>query len=183
MNTMSNRVHAHVPAVDLRTVTHLPYAVQAAGRADDESAREHTEPLLTAAQSTLVPDDSLGARTTAPVETELRDLDSQHSDRENEALPFLGAQVVVSDYRSQAYGRTTRVWLNYGSTVGELSPAEARAALDAIRAFLPRLAAVVDFAEQEAAGDFEGDPKIARLDHEAETRRIRAVSERRTASA
>ncbi|MGW1808257.1 hypothetical protein [Streptomyces sp. NPDC002078] len=145
-----------------------------------EPARQHPENTgsLTVAQSTLVPDDGLGALVTAPVETELRDIDAGRSDRENAELPFLGAQVVVSEYRSQAYGRHTRVWLNYGRTVGELSPTEAREALEAMRAFLPQLEAVVAFAEQEAASDFEGDPEIAAADREAEDRRIRAITER-----
>ncbi|MEU5097623.1 hypothetical protein [Streptomyces sp. NPDC020996] len=137
---------------------------------------------LTPEQSTLVLDDGLGARTTAPVETELRDIDS---DRDPDLVhtPFLAAQVVVSEYRPQAYGRTTRVWLSHGKHTGELSPAEARQALEALRAFLPRLEAVVALAEQEAAGDFDGDPEIARLDREAEDRRIRAITEGRAGGA
>lgn len=143
-----------------------------------EQPREHPEPLLTPAQSTLVLDDGLGAHITAPVETELRDIDS---DRDPDLVhtPFLAARTVVSEYRPEAYGRTTRVWLSCGSTTGELSPAEAREALAAMRAFLPRLEAVIAFAEQEAAGDFEGDPEVARLDREAEDARIRAVTEGR----
>ncbi|MGW3134372.1 hypothetical protein [Streptomyces sp. NPDC001139] len=45
---MSNRIHAHVPAVDLTTAGHLPYTVQTATRhtalVDTDGAREHTEP-------------------------------------------------------------------------------------------------------------------------------------------
>ena len=135
MNSIAHRADSAstVPAVDLTPTGHaLPFLA-------DDSAREHTEPLLTPEQSTLVLDDGLAALVTAPVETELRDVDC----------------------------------------AGELTPAQAREALDAMRDFLPRLEAVVAFAEQEAAGDFEGDPEIARLDREAEARRIRAITEGR----
>lgn len=136
-------------------------------------AREDTSPL-TAAQSTPVLDDGMGARVTAPVETELRDIDDQHTPRENAETPFLAAQMVVSDYRSQAYGRRTEVWLSYGTSIGSLTSAKAREVLAAIKRFVPQLEAVVDLAEESAAGDFEGDPEIARLDQEAEQRRIEA---------
>jgi hypothetical protein len=89
----------------------------------------------------------------------------------------MSAQVLVSNDKSHAYGRTTSVWLGYGVHLAELSPAKAREALDALRAFTIRLAAVVDFAEQVAADDFEGDPEIAAADREAETRRTRAIVE------
>jgi hypothetical protein len=46
-----------------------------------------------------------------------------------------------------------------------------------MRSFVTRLEAVVGMAEESAAGDFEGDPEIARLDYEAETRRIRELAE------
>ncbi|MFI6662493.1 hypothetical protein ACIBL8_44110 [Streptomyces sp. NPDC050523] len=170
---MSNAQTRTIPALDLATTGHaLPFLPSTDG------AREHTEPLLTPEQTTLVLDDGLGARITAPVESPLRDIDAGRSDRENAQLPFLAAQTVVSEYRSQAYGRTTRVWLSYGRTVGELSPAEARGVLEAVRAFLPQLEAVVEFAEQEAAGDFAGDPEVEAADREAENRRIRAITER-----
>ncbi|MFF4356898.1 hypothetical protein [Streptomyces sp. NPDC001604] len=146
---------------------------------DTDGAREHSESLLTPAQSTPVLDDGLGAGITAPVETELRDIDDQCTPRENEELPFLAAQMVVSEYRPQAYGRHTNVWLHYGRTTGTLTPAKAREALEAMRTFVERFAAVVDLAEETAAGDFNGDPEIERLDREAEGRRIRAITEGR----
>jgi len=222
----------HIPAVDLSTAGHLPFAVQAVAPArtraeqpDTDGAREHTEPEadlikllgaiptaidqamkktlpgeyapevaaqiaagmiariasptppLTAEQTTPVLDEGLGARITAPVETQLRDIDC-NPDPDLVPGPFLGAQVVVSDYRSQAYGRRTRVWLHNGSVTGELTPAQARDALEAMRAFIPRLEAVIAVAEQEAAGDFDGDAEVERLDREAEGRRIAAITAR-----
>jgi hypothetical protein len=156
-----------------------PQARERAEQAPADGAREHTEQVLTPEQATPVMDDGLGAWTTAPVETELRDIDGQYSARENEELPFLAARMVVSDYKPQAYGRRTEVWLDYGRTTGALTPAEAREALAAMRGFCDRLEAVVVLAEESAAGDFEGDPEIARLDLEAEDRRIRAITEGR----
>ncbi|MFF5004104.1 hypothetical protein ACFY3G_14815 [Streptomyces phaeochromogenes] len=152
----------------------------------DEQAREHTdhrEPLLTPAQSTLVLDDGLGAWRTAAVETALRNIDADCTAAENAETPFLGAEVVVSDDRAQAYGRRTKVWLQYGLTIGELPPAKAREVLAAIKGFIPQLEAVVALAEEIGAGDFEGDPEIARLDQAAERRRTRAIDEARAAKA
>ncbi|MGW3936475.1 hypothetical protein [Streptomyces phaeochromogenes] len=134
---------------------------------------------LTAAQRTLVLDDGLGAWRTAPVETEHRDIDDQRLPRENAETPFLTAEVVMTDYRSQAYGRQTEVWLGYGLTIGSLTPAKAREALDAIKDFVPYLEAVVELAEEIGARDFEGDPEIAAADREYEERRSRAISEAR----
>ncbi|MFD7003949.1 hypothetical protein ACFWA5_48945 [Streptomyces mirabilis] len=148
----------------------------------DTEAREHTEhteSLLTPEQATLVLDDGLGAWVTQPTETELRDLDSDPDPELAAAVPWLAARVILNDYRPQAYGRQTKVWLDYGTTTAELPPAQARQALEAMRAFLPRLEAVVELAEATAAGDFEGDPEIARLDREAEKRRIRAIDDAR----
>lgn len=112
--------------------------------------------------------------TTAPVETAMRDIDAGHLADENAKVPFLAARIVVINDKPQAYGRETRVWLDYGTTTGELSPAEARVALDAIRRFVTDLETVVDQATAVADDDFEGDPEIARLDREAEDRRIAA---------
>lgn len=115
--------------------------------------------------------------TTAPVETEMRDIDASSSAAENAQIPFLAARVVVINDKPQAYGRETCVWLDYGRTTGELSPAEARHALEAMRGFVTDFAAVVEHAERTAVDDFKGDPEIARLDEEATTRRIRAITE------
>lgn len=111
------------------------------------------------------------------VETELRDasVDSSGYSENGEGLPWLSAQVVVSNDKAQAYGRETRLWLGYGVHLGELSPAKAREALEAMRSFLPRLEAAVKDAEEIAADDFEGDPELARLDREAEARRMDAI--------
>lgn len=67
------------------------------------------------------------------------------------------------------------MWLGYGLHVGELSPAEARGALEEMRGFVNRLEHVVKQAEEIARDDFEGDPEIARLDREAEGRRIQVI--------
>jgi hypothetical protein len=118
---------------------------------------------------------------TSPAETSIlaADMDCSGYSANGEGLPWLTAQTVVVNDKSQAYGRRTAVWLGYGVHLAELSPTEARAALDSLRAFTVRLAAVVDFAEQTAAEDFAGDPEIACLDSEATERRVRTVSEGR----
>ncbi|MEU3441772.1 hypothetical protein ABZ755_15370 [Streptomyces griseoincarnatus] len=110
--------------------------------------------------------------TSAPVETALRNIDSAHTDRENAQIPFLAARTVVVNDKPQAYGRETRVWLDFGTATGELSPAEARVVLDALRRFTTDFESVVERAARIAEDDFEGDPEIARLDREAEDRRI-----------
>jgi hypothetical protein len=152
-------------------------------RAAADSGREHTEPLLSTEQTTLVMDEGLGGWRTAPVESEMRDIDDQRLPAENAETPFLAAEIVMIDWRSQAYGRKTEVWLRYGLTTGSLTPAEAREALAEIKSFVPYLEAVVERAEEIGAGDFEGDPEVARLDREAEDRRIRAIDEARAAKA
>lgn len=121
------------------------------------------------------------AHSTAPVETPLRVSELDHSgySSNGEDLPWLTAQVVVVNEKPQAYGRATQLWLGYGVHLAELTPAQARKALDELRAFTVRLAAVVDVAEQIAADDFAGDPEVARLDTEATDRRIAAVDHRR----
>jgi hypothetical protein len=113
------------------------------------------------------------------IETALRDIDSSLTPEERARWPWLAAQVVVICDRPQAYGRQTRVWLDFGTSTGELSPAEARQALAELRGFTAQLEAVVAAAEQTAGGDFAGDPEIARLDREAEDRRIMAITEGR----
>jgi len=119
--------------------------------------------------------------TTAPVETALKasEVDCSGYSQGTDNLPWMSAQTVVSNDQAQAYGRRTNVFLGYGVHLAEISPAEARRALDAMRAFTVRLAAVVDFAEQTAADDFAGDAEIARLDREADARRRAAIDEAR----
>ncbi|AKN70597.1 hypothetical protein QR97_12840 [Streptomyces sp. PBH53] len=112
-----------------------------------------------------------------PTETALRNIDAANSPSENAKIPFLAARTVVINDKPQAYGRETRVWLDYGTSTGELSPAEARQVLEAMRGFVAQFAAVVEHAERTAVDDFDGDPEIARLDREAEDRRIRAFIE------
>ncbi|MFE8962126.1 DUF6907 domain-containing protein [Streptomyces iakyrus] len=115
----------------------------------------------------------------APVETSLRNVDSANTTHENAQMPFLAARTVVANDKPQAYGRITRVWLDFGTSTGELSPAEARQALEAMRGFVTDFAAVVEHAERSAADDFDGDPEIAQLDEEHTNRRIRAITEAR----
>lgn len=116
---------------------------------------------------------ALECHSTKPAETSIlaADLDSSGYSSNGESLPWMTAQVVVTNDKAQAYGRETRVWLGYGVHLAEISPAKAREALDAMRAFTVRLAAVVDLAEQIAADDFDGDPEIAAADREAGDRR------------
>ncbi|MBZ3918171.1 DUF6907 domain-containing protein [Streptomyces acidiscabies] len=117
-----------------------------------------------------------GWHSTAPIETRMRDIDAEGP----ADVPFLSAQVVVHNDRPQAYGRHTKLWLHYGLTTGELTAARAREVLTEMRGFCAELEAVVDDVEVIGADDFEGDPEVARLDREAEDRRIRAISERRS---
>ncbi|MFA3877569.1 hypothetical protein ABS735_28485 [Streptomyces sp. MMCC 100] len=109
---------------------------------------------------------------TAPVETTLRDIDASTPESENARIPFLAARIVLSNDKAQAYGRETRVWLDYGTTTGELTAAKAREVLTAMRGFVIELEAVVDQAEEIAMDDFDGDSEIARLDREAGDRDI-----------
>ncbi len=125
---------------------------------------------LTAAQRTLTLDEGLAAHRTAPIETELRDIDSET----RADLPWLAAEIVVMDDKPQAYGRTTRVWLSYGTATGEMTPAQGREALAVMREFADRYEALLNLADEIAADDFAGDPEIARLDSEAEGARIKA---------
>lgn len=124
---------------------------------------------------------ALECHSTAPVETTLRaaEVDCNGYSTGSDNLPWMTAQVVVNNDKAQAYGRVTKLWLGYGVHLAEISPAEARRALDAMRAFTVRLAAVVDLAEQTAADDFSGDLEIARRDTEATNRRVRAITEGR----
>jgi hypothetical protein len=119
------------------------------------------------------------------VETKLRDaaVDSSGYSANGDSLPWLSAQVVVANDKPQAYGRRTQVWLGYGVHMGELTPAEAREALEAMRGFVRRLEFVVKQAEEIVRDDFDGDPEITRLDREAEDRRIRAITTARNGAA
>lgn len=118
---------------------------------------------------------------TADVATELRDADldtSGYSENGND-LPWLAARVTVANDKAHAYGRKTQVFLDYGVSIAEMDLAKAREALNAMRAFVAQLTLVVDQADRIGADDFEGDPEIARLDREAEDRRIKAIDDAR----
>lgn len=110
-------------------------------------------------------------------------IDSGGCSADGDTLPWLTAQVVVANDKPHAYGRRTRVWLGYGVHTGELPPVEAREALEAMRSFVCRLEHVVKQAEEIARDDFDRDPEIARLDREAEDRRIRAITTARNGAA
>ncbi|CBG71906.1 hypothetical protein SCAB_48551 [Streptomyces scabiei 87.22] len=116
-----------------------------------------------------------GWHASVPIETESQDISS---DLPADG-PWLSAQIVVIDDKPQAYGRKTEVWVHYGPETGALSPAQTRQVARDARAFAERLEALANHAEQLAAGDFEGDPEIARLDREAEDARIRRITEGR----
>uniref|UniRef100_A0AAU1I301 Uncharacterized protein n=1 Tax=Streptomyces sp. NBC_00180 TaxID=2903632 RepID=A0AAU1I301_9ACTN len=107
---------------------------------------EHGQPL------------ALESHSTAPVETTLRaeEIDCSGYSKNSERLPWMTAQVVLNGDEGEGFGRETRVWLGYGVHLAEISPAEARRALDAMRAFVTQLSAVVDFADQVAADDHPG---------------------------
>ncbi|MFJ9217883.1 hypothetical protein ACIRJL_17225 [Streptomyces sp. NPDC102383] len=166
-----------------------------------ERAREHPEPInpgfaaefpdvarvlaeqdgrplptfLTEAERTLTPDDGLGAQRTTAIETEAREI----TDGPAEDVPWLAAEIVVTDYRSQAYGRHTQLWLHNNRDTAELNVVQARAQVREARAFLDRFEALIDHAETVAAGDYDGDPEVAAADREAEDRRIKAITESR----
>lgn len=155
--------------------TAMQAVVTAAQRGPEWMARWGCTPwCVNDHRSTFAPD----WHTSAPVETALRNIDSANRPTENAQLPFLAARTVLINDKPQAYGRETRVWLDYGTSTGELTPAEARDTLDAMRGFLAEFEAVVDLAEAVAADDFDGDPEIARLDREAQDRRT-AIPEAR----
>ncbi|QJS13223.1 hypothetical protein HKX69_30055 [Streptomyces argyrophyllae] len=98
---------------------------------------------------------ALECHSTAPVETSLRaaEIDCSGYSENGEGLPWLTAQVIVHNEQDDPRGRETQVWLGYGVHLAEISPAQARQALDSLRAFTTRLAAVVGLAEQVAADD------------------------------
>jgi hypothetical protein len=92
--------------------------------------------------------------------TKLRDaaIDSSGYSRNGDGLPWLSAQVVVSNDKPQAYGRRTQGWLGYGVHLGELKVRPRRWG-----------------AGGDARDGFEGDPEIARFDREAEDRRTQVI--------
>ncbi|MGW4541609.1 DUF6907 domain-containing protein [Streptomyces chartreusis] len=107
---------------------------------------EHGQPL------------ALESHSTVPTETALRaeEIDCSGYSKNSERLPWMTAQVVLNGDEGEGFGRETRVWLGYGVHLAEISPAQARKALDSMRAFVTQLSAVVDFADQVAADDYPG---------------------------
>ncbi|MFD5862607.1 DUF6907 domain-containing protein [Streptomyces chartreusis] len=113
---------------------------------------EHGQPL------------ALESHSTAPVETTLHaeEIDCSGYSKNSERLPWMTAQVVLNGDEGEGFGRETRVWLGYGVHLAEISPVQARRALDAMRGFVTRLSAVVDFADQVAAEDYPGTGEAGR---------------------
>ncbi|WP_371669998.1 hypothetical protein OG985_21585 [Streptomyces sp. NBC_00289] len=183
LDASTDRVTAALPhavAQAMQTaVPHLYTAERAAEFAEAMITELRKPQTLTPEQSTLVMDEGLGGWRTTRVETDLRDIDDQRTPAENGETPFLAAEVVVSDYRSRAYGRKTEVWVSYGLTTGSVTPAKAREVLAAMRGFASQLEAVVDLADEIAEDDFEGDPEIAAADRAAEDLRIKRITEAR----
>lgn len=177
----ANERQAAIESADRHITREYPAVAALLEENGRDQARQHPEhkPLLAAAETTLVRDDGLGAHRTAPIESTTREIvDSGPAE-----LPWLAAEIVVSDYRSQAYGRRTQLWLHNNCDTAELTVAEARAKLRDARAFLDRFEALIDHAEPLAAGDFEGDPEVYAAEREAEDRRIKAIDEARLARA
>lgn len=120
----------------------------------------HDAGALTEQQTTLTYDPECGWFRTAPVETRMRNIDTDATVAENSQLPFLAAQVVVTDWDRGTDGRTvdgrfTAVWIHYGTSTGELSPAGARKTAAEIREFADRLDALCDRAEEIAVDDHQ----------------------------
>lgn len=138
---------------------------------------------LTEAQTTLSRDQGLGVYRTAPVETEMRNVDSVFSNAERAQTPLFAAEIVVADGKclpdETVDGRFTQMWVSHGTSTGEMSPAEAREIVQTARDFADRLEALCDRADEIAADDYQLDPEASRLKREAEDRRIRAVTEAR----
>ncbi|WP_327662451.1 MULTISPECIES: hypothetical protein [unclassified Streptomyces] len=172
---LAEQARQHPEPIDLGFAAEFP----AVARVLAEQDGRPLPATLTPAETTLVPDDSLGAHRTTPIETETREI----IDGAPAELPWLAAEIVVNDYRSQAYGRRTELWLHNDRDTVELTPAEARVRLRDARAFLDRFELLIDHAETVAAGDFEGDPEVYAADREAEDRRIKAISKARLAHA
>ncbi|MEW2610237.1 hypothetical protein AB0937_08505 [Streptomyces sp. NPDC047880] len=154
--------HAMIPPVALGTNGHLPAIVaQAAEPAG----------LLTVPQQTLSYDEGLGAHRTAPIESAMRDIDDEHTPDENAAVPLLGAEVVVTNWKpseplqedgmfrpgTAVEGRFTQLWLMYGTSTGTVSPAKAREIAREMRDFAARLEVLCDVADEIATDDYEAD--------------------------
>ncbi|MEV5182867.1 hypothetical protein AB0K88_24215 [Streptomyces werraensis] len=161
--------HTAIPPVDRSTNGHAAFVVQAA-----EATRGHTDQvaagILTEAQRTPVLDESVGFYRTTPIESAARDIDDQYTADENAAVPFLSAEIVISDWKTAeptqrsngmfgpgdtVDGRFTEVWLSYGTTTGTVTPAKAREMAAEMRSFAARLDALCDVADEIAADDYE----------------------------
>ncbi len=138
----------------------------------DDTAREHTEPagLLTEAEVTPVLDEELGFYRTTRIESDARDISDVLTPAEQTVVPFLSAEIVISDWKvadavqhedgrfgpgDTIDGRFTEMWLHYGTSTGTVTPAKARELAGEMRAFAARLEALCDRADELAADDHE----------------------------
>lgn len=136
-----------IPPVDRTPTGHLPAVVAQAGR-------EHPAGALAPEHTALTFDEGMIAYRTAPIESKLRDLDSTQHWGDATGLPWLAAEVVIHA-EEPSFGRQTQVWLTYGVHTGELSPAQGREALAAMREFADRYERLLDYADQVAVDDTE----------------------------
>ncbi|MFI0134754.1 hypothetical protein [Streptomyces luteogriseus] len=141
----------------------------AAFLAEDRARDAERASLLTEAQRALTYDEGLGAHRTAPIESAMRDIDDEHTPDENAAVPLLGAEVVVTNWKpseplqedgmfrpgTAVEGRFTQLWLMYGTSTGTVSPAEAREIVAEMRDFAARLEVLCDVADAIATDDYE----------------------------
>jgi hypothetical protein len=177
-----------VPAVDMQPTGHLPHLV--------EQARPHPDPEqpLTAAQRggpawlaeygcpgdwcDMAHDGDDGnpgwhqGRTvavTAPTK-----VFSNPSSSAPESV-VLAARINQTTDAADAYGLTTKVWVDVDLEVLELTIPQFRALLAAMRHGLPQWEAMANEAEQLATGDHQGDPEV-RARYEAElTAHLKAI--------
>jgi hypothetical protein len=124
---------------------------------------------LTTPQTTLIHDEGLGAWRTARIESAMRDVDDIATPEENAQTPLFAAEIVVTDWKPLAPvqegglfrpggtvdGRFTEMWFHYGTTTGTVAPAKARQIVAEMRAFVDRLEALCDRADEIAADDYE----------------------------
>lgn len=102
---------------------------------------------LTTAQRRPVYDEDGGYYATAPITTAVKDIaaDDPHNG------PFLEARLVLQPWDGQEHGRYTRVWVSYGTSTAELTPAQARQVARDLGTFGAQLLALADHAAEVAA--------------------------------
>ncbi|MBU5944900.1 hypothetical protein [Streptomyces sp. PAM3C] len=120
-----------------------------AAHQEAEEPREHPAPVppLTEAQRRPVYDEDGGYYATAPITTAVRDIDAD----DPHDGPFLEARIVLQPWDGQEHGRYTRIWVSYGASTGELTPAQARQVARRLGDFGVQLLALADHADTVAA--------------------------------